>query len=83
MSKKILFISHGYKPATNLGGPIESVSALAENIMKQSLNYEINVCCTTDNLTSFITVENSFANINNVKVLYFNSFFQDLYTQYK
>lgn len=71
--KKILFLCHGYKPATNLGGPIMSVSALAEAINNNQNLYSVDVLCTTDNLNCFLDKKDLAENINNVNVFYFNS----------
>lgn len=43
----ILYVTHGYKPAYRLGGPIWSVSALAEGMV--SRGHEVTVFATTSN----------------------------------
>ena len=51
---KILFVVHGYKPAWRVGGPIVSVSALAEHLAKRG--HEVTVFTTNMNLDQKLDV---------------------------
>ena len=46
---RIVFALHGYKPAWNVGGPIVSVSALAESLVRRG--HEVTVVTSNSNLT--------------------------------
>ncbi|MBK9130722.1 MAG: glycosyltransferase [Gammaproteobacteria bacterium] len=67
---KILFSVHGYKPAWRVGGPILSVSALAERLV--SKGHQVIVCTTNMNLDQELDVPlNTPINIKGVEVYYF------------
>ena len=66
----ILFTIHGYKPAYRLGGPIISVSALAEQLVKKG--HRVIVFATNSNLDEDLDVPlNRPIYINGVEVWYF------------
>ena len=67
---KILFVVHGYKPAWRVGGPILSVSALAENLVKRG--HQVTVFTTNMNLNQKLEVPlNTPIRIDGVDVYYF------------
>ena len=67
---KILFIVHGYKPAYRIGGPIVSVSELAENLVQKGHN--VIVFTTNSNLTEILDVPvNQPLLLDGVEVWYF------------
>lgn len=67
---KILFAVPGYKPAWRLGGPVESVSALAENLAGRG--HEVTVVTTNSNLDQSLDVDTSrYHDIDGVRVRYF------------
>lgn len=77
---KILFLIHGYKPAFRLGGPIISVSELAEQLVKKG--HQVTVVTTNSNLDEDIDVPlNQVVDVNGVSVLYFKrtEFLSDIF----
>ena len=75
---KILFVVHGYKPAYKIGGPIHSVSALAESLV--SLGHEVIVFTTDSNQDEKLEVlKNRPVIVDGVEVWYFETqnFFQN------
>ena len=67
---RILFSVHGYKPAYRLGGPILSVSALAEGLVRNG--HEVTVFTTNSNLDEDLDVVTDKPMIvDGVKVWYF------------
>ena len=67
---RILFAVHGYKPAWRIGGPIVSVSALAESLVKKG--HEVIVFTTNSNLDEDLDVPcNCPIDVNGVQVWYF------------
>lgn len=67
---KILFGVHSYKPAYNVGGPIHSVSALAEGLVARG--HAVTVFTSNWNLTERLAVDTSVPHwINGVEVRYF------------
>src|SRR4051812_12318602 len=50
----ILYATHGYKPAFRLGGPIHSVSALAERMVRRG--HKVTVFATNSNLDQELDV---------------------------
>ena len=67
-------ITHGYKPAYRLGGPIQSVSNLAEYLVKRG--HKVRVFATNSNLDKTLDVETEKAiHINGVEVWYFQEKF--------
>jgi len=67
---KILFAVHGYKPAWRIGGPIISVSSLAESLVKRG--HDVTVFTTDSNLDRTLDVPTDRAvDVEGVKVRYF------------
>lgn len=67
---RILFATHGYKPAYRLGGPIVSVSSLAEQLVRKG--HEVTVFATNGNLDEDLQVETDRpVGIAGVEVWYF------------
>lgn len=67
---RILFAVHGYKPAYRLGGPIISVSELAEALVAKG--HSVVVATTTSNLDRDLDVPaNRPTDVNGVEVWYF------------
>jgi glycosyltransferase involved in cell wall biosynthesis len=68
---KILFAIHAYKPAWKFGGPVISVSSLAETLVKKG--HKVFVCTTNTNLNEKLNVTPNISHeINGVKVWYFD-----------
>lgn len=66
----ILFAVHGYKPAYRLGGPIYSVSAVAETLVKKG--HKVTVFTTNSNLDQDLDVETDRPiDVEGVEVWYF------------
>jgi glycosyltransferase involved in cell wall biosynthesis len=66
----ILFATHGYKPAYNIGGPIHSVGELAEGLVRRG--HEVRVFTTNSNLTEDLDVQTDVPiDVNGVEVWYF------------
>jgi glycosyltransferase involved in cell wall biosynthesis len=75
---KILFVVHGYKPAYKIGGPIHSVSALAESLVSQG--HKVIVFTTDSNQDEKLNVlKNRPLLVDGVEVWYFETqnFFQN------
>lgn len=69
---KILFVVHGYKPAYKIGGPIHSVSALAENLVYQG--HKVIVFTTDSNQDEKLNViKNEPLMVDGVEVWYFET----------
>ena len=67
---KILFVVHGYKPAFKLGGPIISVSTLAERLVIKG--HQVVVFTTNSNQTEILDIKTDCPHqINGVEVWYF------------
>lgn len=67
---RILYVVHGYKPAYRLGGPIHSVSAAAEWLVRKG--HEVIVFATNSNLDEDLDVPtNQPVDVNGVQVWYF------------
>lgn len=67
---KILFATLGYKPAWRLGGPVLSVSALAESLVRRG--HEVTVLTTDSNLNQSLDVATDrMLEIDGVRVRYF------------
>ncbi len=67
---RILFAVHGYKPAYRIGGPIVSVSSLAERLVQ--LGHEVTVVTTNSNLDEDLQVSlKTPVDVNGVRVYYF------------
>lgn len=67
---RILFAVHGYKPAFRLGGPVISVSALAENLVARG--HEVIVFTTNSNLDEDLDVPTDRpVQVEGVEVWYF------------
>jgi glycosyltransferase involved in cell wall biosynthesis len=67
---RILFVTHGYKPAWRMGGPAVSVPALAESLVRRG--HEVTVFTTNSNLDRLLDVEtNRPHEIEGVQVWYF------------
>jgi glycosyltransferase involved in cell wall biosynthesis len=67
---KVLFAVPGYKPAWRLGGPIHSVSALAENLVRRG--HQVTVITTNSNLDQDLEVDTSrYHDVDGVQVRYF------------
>lgn len=67
---KILFTAHGYKPAWRLGGPVISLSSLAESLVEQG--HEVTVFATNSNQDVDLDVATDrFVDVNGVCVRYF------------
>lgn len=67
---KILYAIHGYKPAFRLGGPIISVPAAAEMLVKKG--HEVTVFCTNSNLDEDLDVPTDRPiDVDGVQVWYF------------
>jgi glycosyltransferase involved in cell wall biosynthesis len=68
---KILFAIHAYKPAWKIGGPVISVSSLAETFVKKG--HKVFVCTTNSNFYEKLNVTPNIPHdINGVKVWYFD-----------
>jgi glycosyltransferase involved in cell wall biosynthesis len=68
---KILYAVHGYKPAYKIGGPIHSVSAVAERLVRKG--HEVTVFTTNSNLDEDLDVPtNQAVYVDGVQVWYFN-----------
>jgi len=66
----ILFAVHGYKPAYKIGGPIESVSAIAERLVERG--HSVSVFTTNSNLTEDLDVPlDEPISVDGVNVWYF------------
>lgn len=69
-SLRILFSVHGYKPAYRIGGPILSVSALAEALVRKG--HRVSVFTTNSNLTEDLDVPTDRpTDVDGVEVWYF------------
>jgi glycosyltransferase involved in cell wall biosynthesis len=67
---RILYAVHGYKPAFRLGGPIESVSAVAEGLVRRG--HEVTVVTTNSNLDQDLDVPvDQAVDVGGVTVWYF------------
>jgi glycosyltransferase involved in cell wall biosynthesis len=67
---RIIFTVHGYKPAYRIGGPIISVSSLAEKLI--SKGHQVTVFTTNSNLDQDLDVDlGTPMFVNGVEVLYF------------
>lgn len=67
---KILFSVHGYKPAWRIGGPVISVSSLAESLV--SRGHEVTVFTTNSNLDCDLDVPTDrLVDVQGVQVRYF------------
>jgi glycosyltransferase involved in cell wall biosynthesis len=67
---RILFAAPGYKPAWRLGGPVESVSALAEHLVARG--HEVTVFTTNSNLDRDLDVDTTrYHDVDGVRVRYF------------
>lgn len=67
---KILFAVHGYKPAWRIGGPVISVSSLAESLVKRG--HDVTVFTTDSNLDRTLDVPTDrTVDVEGVKVRYF------------
>ena len=70
---KILFVVHAYKPAWRVGGPIHSVSALAEELVLSG--HEVHVYTSNSNLDEYLDVPTGkIVDYNGVKVTYFKTY---------
>lgn len=68
---KILYAVHGYKPAYRVGGPIHTVSATAERLVRKG--HEVIVFTTNSNLDQDLDVPtNQPIDVDGVQVWYFN-----------
>lgn len=69
-SLKILFVSHGYKPAHRIGGPIISISALAEGLVQKG--HSVTVFTTNSNMSEDLDVPvDCLQSVDGVDVWYF------------
>ena len=67
---RILFSVHGYKPAWRIGGPVVSVSSLAETLVERG--HEVIVFTTNSNLDEDLDVPTDrFVDVQGVQVRYF------------
>lgn len=67
---RILFNAAGYKPAYNIGGPVQTLAALAERLVQRG--HEVYVSATNSNLTETLDVDTErWHDVNGVKVRYF------------
>jgi glycosyltransferase involved in cell wall biosynthesis len=67
---RILFSVHGYKPAWRIGGPVISVSSLAESLAERG--HEVTVFTTNSNLDQDLGVPTDrFVDVQGVRVRYF------------
>lgn len=67
---KILFAVHGYKPAWRIGGPVLSVSALAETLVRRG--HEVIVFTTDSNLDQTLDVPTDrLVDVDGIQVRYF------------
>jgi len=70
---KLLYVVHGYKPADRIGGPLVSVAALAEGLVR--LGHEVRVCTTNSNLDEDLSVPTERElDVEGVPVTYFRRF---------
>lgn len=70
---KILYTVHGYKPAYRMGGPIISVSATAEYLVRKG--HSVTVFTTDSNLDQDLDVSTDRpTNVNGVEVWYFRRY---------
>lgn len=68
----ILYVSHGYKPAYRFGGPIMSVSAMAEGMVKRG--HRVTVFTTNSNLDEHLSIPmNCPVDVDGVTVWYFEN----------
>ncbi|MFQ5481241.1 MAG: glycosyltransferase [Nitrospinaceae bacterium] len=68
---RILFALHGYKPAHRIGGPIISVSSLAETLVRKG--HQVTVFTTNSNLDQNLDVPtNQPIDVDGVEVWYFH-----------
>ena len=76
---RILYAVHGYKPAYRIGGPILSVSATAENLVRKG--HQVTVFTTNSNLDQDLDVPvDRPIDVNGVEVWYFRR--KDVIQQY-
>jgi glycosyltransferase involved in cell wall biosynthesis len=67
---RIVFAVHGYKPAWRIGGPIISVSSVAERLVRRG--HEVSVVTSNSNLDTDLDVPTDTAvDVDGVKVYYF------------
>jgi glycosyltransferase involved in cell wall biosynthesis len=67
---KVLFAVHGYKPAWRIGGPVVSVSSLAEGLVRRG--HEVTVFTTNSNLDEDLDVPTDrTVDVSGVNVRYF------------
>ena len=67
---RIVFAVHGYKPAWRIGGPIISVSSVAERLVQRG--HEVNVVTSTSNQDELLDVPvDQEVDVEGVKVYYF------------
>lgn len=69
---KILYATHGYKPAWRIGGPVHSVSEAAERLVK--LGHEVTVFTSNSNLDEELDVPTGVpVDVDGVEVWYFRT----------
>jgi glycosyltransferase involved in cell wall biosynthesis len=69
---RVLFAVHGYKPAWRIGGPVVSVPALAEALVRRGHN--VSVVTTNSNLDQRLDVPTDrFIDVDGVRVRYFQT----------
>lgn len=67
---RILFNAAGYKPAWNIGGPVQTLSAAAERLARRG--HDVYVAATNSNLTESLDVDTEvWHEVDGVKVRYF------------
>lgn len=67
---RLLYAVHGYKPAFRVGGPIESVSSIAEGLVRRG--HDVTVFTTNSNLDQDLDVPvDQEVDVDGVKVWYF------------
>ena len=65
----VVMMTAGYKPAYKIGGPIQSVSAVAERLVK--MGHRVSVLCTTNNMDEDLLVSTGQAtDVDGVSVYY-------------
>ena len=65
--------THGYKPATKIGGPVVSVAATAERLVERG--HDVTILTSDSNLTERLSVDTSIRHeINGVKIWYNRTF---------